>query len=297
MSRLRPLFTNRKALAGLGLVGTFLLMAVVGPWIVGDPLEFVGKPHEAPSWQHWFGTTGQGQDVFRQTIVGARPTLAVGFIAGAAVVGLGALIGGIAGFFGGRADDALSLLTNVSLLMPGLPLMVVLAAFLPPGPVTITIVLVVTGWAWNARVLRSQVMALRGRDFVAAAIVAGESPLRIVAVEILPNLGSLLTSAFMGACIYSIGAQVGLEFLGLGDVGAVTWGTALYWAANDAALLTGAWWTFAPAGLCVALVGFGLTLINFGIDEISNPRLAAHSAWQALVDEPEDGVTPVVRRD
>jgi peptide/nickel transport system permease protein len=285
---------NRKARAGLLLLGLFVVLATVGPAFVGDPTDFVARPLQAPDATHWFGTDGQGRDVLAQTVVGARITLGIGFAVGAMVVLLGCLVGGVAGYTRGWVDDALSLVTNVFLVLPGLPLMVVLAAFLPPGPATIAAVLTLTGWAWNARVLRAQVLAMRDRDFVSAAILAGESSLRVLFVELLPNLGSLLASAFLGATIYAIGAQVGLEFLGLGDLGTVTWGTNLYWAANDAALLTGAWWTFVPTGLCIALVGFALTLINFGIDELANPRLAGHRAWRRTVGEADPGVTPVV---
>jgi ABC-type dipeptide/oligopeptide/nickel transport system ATPase component len=170
-------------------------------------------------------------------------------------------------------DDLLSLLTNVFLVLPGLPLAIVLATYLPPGPLSLTAVLAFAGWSWNARVFRSQAISLRQRDFVLAAIVSGESHWRIIVREMLPNMISLVAAAFIGATIYAVGAQVGLEFLGLGDVGAVTWGTNLYWAANDSALMTGSWWIFVPTGLGVALVGFGLTFVNFGIDEFNNPRL------------------------
>jgi peptide/nickel transport system permease protein len=294
MRSIRTLLANRKARAGGALVALFLVVAVAGPWFVGDPTAFVDVPHLPPTRAHWLGTTGQGQDVLAQTVVGARLTLAVGFASGLSVVALGALLGGVAGYVGGRIDDAVSLLINVFLVMPGLPLMVVIAAFLPAGPLTMFAVLVLTGWAWHARVLRAQTLSLRSRDFVAAAQVAGESALRIVCVEILPNLASILVSSVIGATVYAIGAQVGLEFLGLGDLSAVTWGTNLYWASNDSALLTGAWWTFVPTGLSVALVAFGLTLLNFGIDEITNPRLAA----QAQVLAPGAGLcaTPVLGR-
>ncbi|MCA9639793.1 MAG: ABC transporter permease, partial [Myxococcales bacterium] len=201
------------------------------------------------------------------------------------VVAIGAVVGTAAGFFGGFIDDALSLLINVFLIMPGLPLMVVIAAYLPPGPVTIAWVLIFTGWAWGARVIRSQTLALRNKDFVSAAIVCGEHPLRIILWEILPNQSGLLVSSFIGATIYAIGAQVGLEFLGLGDVSQVTWGTNLYWASNDAALLTGSWWTFVPTGLCVALVGLALGLLNNAIDELSNPRLKRENAYERRMRE------------
>jgi oligopeptide/dipeptide ABC transporter ATP-binding protein len=271
----KTLRQNRMASAGFAILLGFVLMMVVGPWLVKDPTAFVGAPHQPPSWQNLLGTTGQGQDVLAQVVVGSRVTLLVGFAVGVLVVAVGALVGVSSGYFGGLVDDVLSIITNVFLVIPGLPLAVILAAYLPVGPVSLTVVLVVSGWAWNARVFRSQTLALRGRDFVSAAIVAGESAPRIIVREILPNMASLLVSAFIGTTIYAVGAQVGLEFLGLGDVGKVTWGTNLYWAANDATLLTGSWWILLPTGLCIAFVGFGLTLVNFAIDEVTNPRLAA----------------------
>lgn len=269
------LLRTKRGAVGVAILAVFAVIAVVGPWLVGDPTAYVGLPLEPPSWEHWLGTTGQGQDVLAQTVAGARTTLLIGFVVGFAVVAIGAVIGTAAGYAGGWVDDVLSLVINVFLIMPGLPLIVVIAAYLPTGPATIGMVLVITGWAWGARVIRSQALSLRDRDFVAAAVVGGESHLRIVVCEILPNMTSLLVSAFIGATVYAIGAQVGLEFLGLGDVAAVTWGTNLYWASNDAALLTESWWTYVPTGLCIALVGFGLAMLNGAIDEISNPRLRA----------------------
>lgn len=295
----RLLLSNRKAMAGSIILLFFVLLALLGPVIVSqDPHAFVGMPHEAPTGEHLFGTTGQGQDVLAQTIVGARTSLAVGFATGLAVMAIGATIGMVGGYFGGWIDNVLSLLTNVFLIIPGLPMAVVIAAYLPAGPMTILFVLVLTGWAWNARVLRSQVLALRDKDFVSASLVSGEGSARIIFLEILPNMTSLLMSGFINATIYAIGAQVGLEFLGLGDLSAVTWGTNLYWASNNAALLTGAWWTIVPTGVCVALVGFALTLINYAIDEISNPRLRAEGAWSRMLKGHKVVVgpsTPVVR--
>src|SRR6218665_1654916 len=293
------LISNRKAAVGVGLVLFFLLVAIFGPLLTTDPAAFVSAPHQPPSSEYLLGTTGQGQDVLAQTIAGARTSLTVGFLAGLAVMVIGAVIGMVSGFLGGWVDSVLSLLTNVFLIIPGLPMAVVIAAYLRPGPVTIGMVLVIAGWAWNARVLRSQVLALREKDFVSAAIVSGEGRARIIFREILPNMTSLLMSGFISATVYAIGAQVGLEFLGIGDVGVVTWGTNLYWASNNAALLTGAWWTVVPTGLCVALVGFALVLVNFGIDEITNPRLRSDRSWTRMLKShklKEGLTTPVVRR-
>lgn len=289
---------DRKALIGACVLAFFALVAIVGPWLVGDPNALVGMPLQPPSGAHWLGTNGQGQDVLVQLVAGTRVTLSIGFAVGILVVLLGAIVGVTAGYFGGRVDGGLSVLSNVFLVLPGMPLAIVIAAYLPSGPLTVAFVLIVTGWAWNARVLRGQTLALRRRDFVAAAVVAGESEWRILMVEILPNMMSVLVAQVIGSTVYAIGAQVGLEFLGLGDVSRVTWGTMLYWAQNDSALLTGSWWTFAPAGLCVALVGYALTLLNSGFDEVTNPRLQLERVWRAHLEKrgAEPGrSTPVVR--
>ncbi|MGC3999337.1 MAG: ABC transporter permease [Anaeromyxobacter sp.] len=271
---------DRKASAGAVIMAVFLLLGLLGPLLAPSPAALVGVPHSPPSLAHWLGTTGQGQDVLAQAVAGTRASLALGFLVGGLVVLVGAVIGVTAGYVGGRVDTALSLLVNVFLVIPGLPLAIVIAAYLPAGPATVALVLTVTGWAWNARVLRAQTLALKKRDFVAAAVVAGEPGIRIVLRELLPNMTSLLVAQVIGSTVYAIGAQVGLEFLGLGDVSSVTWGTNLYWAANDAALLTGAWWTYVPTGLCIALVGFALTMLNAGFDEITNPRLQLERAWR-----------------
>ena len=284
---------NKKLRLGLVLSSFFVIMALFGPLFTQDPQAFSSTPLSPPSWDHLFGTTGQGQDVLAQTVVGAQVTLAMALIIALAVVLLGALIGGFAGYFGGWIDDFLSLGTNLFLVLPGLPLMVVLAAYLPPGPLSIALVLSLTGWAWNARVFRAQVLSLRQRDYVAAARLAGAGHLEILFVEILPNLLSLMGSTFIGALIYAIGAQVGLEFLGLGDIGSISWGSNLYWASNDAALLTGSWWTFVPTGLCIAVLGFSLTLLLFGLDEKNNPRIAQEKYWVQHGGDLQNAVTPV----
>jgi peptide/nickel transport system permease protein len=291
--------TNRRAQLGLGVLGLFTVVGLVGPLFIEDAGAYVAIPYLEPSWAHPFGTTGQGQDVLAQTIVGTRASLFNGLLVGVAVVLLGAAVGVTAGFFGGWVDDALSLAVNVLLVVPSLPLAIVIAAYLPPGPFTVALVLIGTGWAWNARVLKVQTLALRERDFVQAARVSGEPNWRIIFIEMLPNMGPILLTQLVGATTFAIGAQVGLEFLGLGDVGAVTWGSNLYWASNDQALLTGAWWTFVPTGTCIALVGFALSLLNTSVDEGTNPALRVERSWRAHLTGlgvPATMVTPVVRR-
>ena len=270
---------NRKASIGLIIVGFFILLAILGPIILPqDPHAFSTDVLDPPSAAHWFGTTSFGEDVFVQTVVGARFSVFMGLGIGFITLVFSVLVGLTSGYFLGFVDESLSLVTNVFLVLPTLPLAILLAAFLPnKGPFTIGFVLVITGWSWGARVLRSQTLSLRNRDCVEAARASGESTWRIIFYEILPNETSIVAAQFFGTVIYVILAETALEYLGLGDITATTWGNMLYSASNNSALLLGAWWWFLPPGLCIAILGAALTLVNFGIDEISNPRLRNES--------------------
>lgn len=291
---------NRKASLGAAIIGFYLILAILGPYIVPyDATEIVGRRHMPPSADHWFGTDGSGKDVFSQTVVGTRLSLSTGLIVGAIVTAVGVVVGMSAGYFRGKVDDVLTTITNIILIIPGLPLLLVLAAFLPAGFWSIIFVLSVTGWAYGARVLRSQTMSLREKDFVASAVVAGESKARIILREILPNMMSIVVAGLLGAVNYAIGAQAGLEFLGLGNPSNVSWGTNLYWAQNNGALLLGAWWTLIPSGLSIALVAFGFSMINYAIDEVTNPRLRSQrQTAEVLKGQPrrirDSRATPVI---
>ena len=271
---LKRTISQPKAVLGLVLLIIFILMALLAPLIAPyNPNKYVDTPHLAPSSIHWLGTTGQGQDVFSQMVWGARISLFIGFSVGILSTLIGLVIGMISGYIPGLVDGVLNLFTNVFLLIPGLPLLITLASFLPQGMVTVMLVLTFTGWAWPARVFRSQMLCLREKDFVSASVVSGEGMPRIVFSEILPNMLSLVMSSIFGAVIYTIGADAGLAFLGFENVNIVSWGTMLYWASNSSALLQEAWWTFVPPGLCIALVSFATTMLIYAMDEVTNPRL------------------------
>ncbi|MFT4109097.1 ABC transporter permease [Propionicimonas sp.] len=275
---LHQLLRNRKALFGLVVIVIFLLVAVLAPVLVpGDPHARVASGSRAPDLQHVFGTTQKGEDVLALLIWGSRSSLGIGFTVGILATLTGVLVGLAAAFFGRIVDDVLSVLTNIFLLIPGLPLLVILAAFLPPGPGSIVLVLVATGWAGSARVIRSQALSVRGKDYIDAAIVTGERPVVLMFREILPNMASVVMSTFLACVIFGIGAQAGLEFLGLGDVSAVSWGTNLYWSSIEGSLIRGTWWTFVPSGTCIALIAFSLAMVNYAVDDVTNPRLARRS--------------------
>lgn len=261
---------------GLLLIGGIVLFGLIGPYFVGDPTTIRDIGLTPPSAEFWLGTTQTGQDVFAQLAYATRGSLQIGFIVGVLASAIAALVGILGAYLGGVADEAFSLLSNVFLVIPGLPLVIVLAGFVPRearGLWTIAVVLALTGWAGAARVLRAQTLSVRSRDYVAASKVAGEPAWRVITVEILPNLLPVLASGFVFAVIAAILGEAGLSFLGLGASNAATLGTMLFFAQNGFALALGAWWWFVPPGLVIALFGTGLALVNFSIDEIINPKL------------------------
>jgi peptide/nickel transport system permease protein len=295
-----------KILIGLGILAFFILVAVIGPWVAPyDPSATSVDLLAGPSSAHLLGTTQSGEDVLSELLVGARSTVVIGFLAGLIATALSIIIGICAGYFGGLADDLLSLLTNVFLVIPGLPLLIVLGAYLPKStssnPLVIALIISITGWAYGARVLRAQTLSMRRRDYVESARVIGEKRSRIIAYEILPNLTAIVASSFVFTVLYAIGTYVALAFLGVVDPN-WNWGGILFWAEEANAAQVNAWWWFLPPGLCIALLGTSLALLNFGIDEFINPRLRAaglsRKAARAtgLPRRPRFGMTPVARR-
>jgi peptide/nickel transport system permease protein len=271
----RAIRSSRKASVGLGILLVFVILAIIPQWIVpGDPAAEIYPRMAGPSGAHWLGTTAYGQDIFSEVIWGARPALLIALIAGLFATVLSVLIGVSAAYVGGIVDDVLNLLTDVFLVIPTLPLVIVIAAYANHHSISVLIiVLVITGWSYGARQLRSQALSLRNRDFLQAAKVRGEKRSYIIVFEMLPTMTSLIVANFLGAALYAILTASGLEFLGLGDTNSVDWGTMLYWAQNNEALQTGQYlWATIP-GLCIAILGTAFALLNNAFDEISNPAL------------------------
>ncbi|HEY0753284.1 MAG TPA: ABC transporter permease [Ktedonobacteraceae bacterium] len=270
----RALTVNRKVAAGSIIVGIFLLVALFGPLFVPAGANIIThNGNLPPSAAHWLGTTSLGQDILSQLVLGTQTSVLWGFFSGILVIVIAIVIGLVGGYFGGVIDEILSFLTNVFLVLPGIPLMLVLASYVPPGSLTISLVVAGTSWAFGARMLRAQTLSMRSREFVAAARSNGESALRIIFYEIFPNQLSLVAANFVSTMIQVILAFATLQFLNLGDSLQASWGGMLYWANSQNALLAGQWWWFVPPGACIAILGAGLSLINFGIDEVADPRL------------------------
>jgi len=270
----RIVTSNRKIAVGSGIVGFFVLVAIFGPLFVRqNPLTYTLTLTQPPSAAHWLGTNQGGQDIFSQLVVGARSTLFWSFLTGLLVVAIAVTIGLVGGYFGGIIDDALSLVTNVFLVIPSFPLAIVAVQYFNHSTLTIALVVALTNWPWGARVLRAQTLSMRNREFVTAARASGERWWRLIFFEIFPNEIAIVAASFITTTIQVLLAVAGLEFLGLGDTTTVSWGAMLYSAYSSSALLQGAWWWFAPPGVCIALLGGGLALLNFGVDEIADPRL------------------------
>jgi peptide/nickel transport system permease protein len=295
-----------KVILGLCIVGFFLLLTIFGPYLAPfSPDDTSFAANLTPSAHHWFGTTSLGQDIFSQTLVGARATIMVALIAGLVATMLSMVIGIAAGYVGGFTDDGLSMLSNIFLAIPGLPLLIVIDSYLPvnsrSNTLVIGLVISLTGWAWGARVIRAQTMSLRNRDFVEASRIIGERRFRVMFFEVAPNLLPILASSLLFTVLYSIGAYVTLAYIGLTSTAVWNWGTMLFWAQANNAPLSGEWYWFIPPGICIALVGTGLALLNFGIDEFINPRLRAaglSSKQRRQLGLPRRqrlGLTPVVR--
>ena len=267
-----------RAKVGAILLGAFVLAAIIGPLLTPYDPGFQ-NPSPAlslhpPDAAHLLGTTQSGQDVFSQLLVGIRLTLELALTVGVVATVLSVVVGVAAAYLGGVWDEVLSLATNVFLVIPALPLLIILLGYLShKGQDATILVLSGLGWPWGARVVRAQTLAIRNRDFIAAARETGERTWRILLFEIVPNEVSLIAASFVNAVLYAIGSSVALAFIGLTDLNTWSLGTMLFWAQSQNALQLGAWWWFIPPGVAVALMGTALVLLNTGIDEFGNPRL------------------------
>jgi len=334
-ARVLRLPRSPKVIAGLVILGVFTVVALLGRlfepyspnqtdtqnWVqhvlvpgtgadTGFPANYYPLPLP-PSAAHLLGTTVFAQDVWSQLLASTQATMFVGLIAAVIATVLSILFGVTAGYIGGTTDEGLSLVANVSLAIPGLPLLIVLADYVPSAGSSLLIVaaiIAVTTWAYTARTLRAQTLSLRNRDFIEASRVSGEGRLRIIAVEILPNLIPIVAASFLFTTLSGIYAYVAISFLGLAGsptgspAGLWNWGEMLREGFANNAVRGGWWWWWAPPGICIALLGTGLALVNFGIDEFINPRLrtsglSAKAARKAGAHVSTTlGLTPVMRK-
>ncbi len=273
------LLKNPKARIGLFILGAIVLLGLLAP-LIADKQSAIAfgritfDTRKPPSWHHLFGTNDQGTDVWAAVVWGTRRSLPLGLFAGLLATALAAVLGILAAYAGGIVDSILNVIFNVFIIIPAIPLLIDIVAFVHTrGMEVMVLVIAATLWGIEARILRGQALTLRNRDFILAAKASGESTWRILFGELMPNMISRIAAAFVLVFYIAILVDSGLEFLGFGDLTKPSWGVALYWATVNSSVLQGEWWAFLFPGLAIGLTVLGLTLLLAGIDEVSNPRL------------------------
>jgi ABC-type dipeptide/oligopeptide/nickel transport system permease subunit len=258
-------------IAGILTLALLLLCAAGAEWIAPyDPHIAIAEPFDPPSADHWLGTNDIGQDILSELIHGTRASLGIGVLAAAIAVGIGTVLGLLAGYFGGAIDSTVMRGTDLALTVPFLPMMILLAAYLGPGAANLVLVIGLLTWARPGRLIRAQVLGVAERDHVLAARACGASHARILGWHVLPHLWPLINTQFVLGVSAAITLEAGLSFLGLGDPTLKSWGSMLFYAQARNAFLAGSWpWWVVPPGLMITAAVLGFALLG------SDPAISA----------------------
>ena len=263
-----------------GFAGGFIIIALILTAIFAsqispyDPTKRVGKPFEAPSAEHWLGTNDIGQDILSELIFGTRISLTIGIVASLVAMLIGTTVGLLAGYYPRVLGSILMRFVDIILIIPFLPLLILLAAYLGRSLLITVLIIGALIWAGSARVIRAQVLTITSQDYVLAARTIGASDLHIILLHILPQVLLLAVGQFVQATSGAILLEAALSFLGLGDPLQKSWGTVLYWAQVRGVFLTPAWkWWVMPPGLLISLAALGFALMGFALEQVINPRL------------------------
>lgn len=267
-------------LFGLMVLVLIVLVAIAAPMLApkSGTLESVairsGNPRLSPPTAGFpLGTDKFGRSISTMLIWGSRISLLVGALASVGTMVLGASVGIVAGYVGGRTDALLMRLTDWFLVIPWLALAIVLASILGPTLLNMVVVISLTSWAFTARVVRAQALTLRSRPFVERARALGGSNWHVITRHILPNAFPLIFAQTVLIAATAILTESTLSFLGLGDPNSTSWGVMLENGFNQGAITIGAWWLVIPPGVCIMLVTLALTMIEYAFDQVLNPRL------------------------
>ena len=258
-------------------ISVALLAPIIAPYEQGATTSVgIEDIYQPPSAAHWLGTDDAGQDVLTNFIYGARVSLSVGFFAAFISIVIGGVFGLVAGFFGGRWENSLMRFTDIMLVIPDLPLMVVIVALTKPSLWNIIFIIGLLGWTTTSRVVRSQTLAVRSRKFILRARAIGASKLHILTRHILPLVLPILVVQAVLAISLAILNESTLSFIGLGDPTAPSWGQMLNFAFGRGAMSVGAWWALVVPGFGIVWVVLSLTLLGQGLEQVLNPRLDTH---------------------
>ncbi|MBX8638016.1 MAG: ABC transporter permease [Thermoplasmata archaeon] len=263
-----PLMHNRKFIFGASIVLFFIVLGLLGKFIAPfSPLAQSGAPWSPPSARHVLGTNYLGQDVFSWFVIGTATSLKVGFFVALFSSSIGISVGLTAGYLGKYTDDVLMRFVDMLLVIPAFPLLVILSAYLPPTNTSTILILSLLSWPFMSRVVRSQVLTLKERGYVAVSKLSGSGNLSIMFKDIFPNMAPIIFINMIFLVIGAIIAQAGLAFFGLGNVNSINWGTMLYWAQVEDAAIQSAWWWIVPPGIAIGVLGMGLNMLANGIAE------------------------------
>jgi peptide/nickel transport system permease protein len=262
---------------GIALLLLLLVFSLVGPLFVdvdnAEPLSVA--PEKPPSLTYPFGTDSQGRDLLAVMVAGTPLTLRIGVVAGLIGLVVGTVLAFISAYYGGAVDAVIRTVVDISLTIPGLLVLIIVAVFLREGLSVNQMALIVAllAWRWPARTIRAQVLTMRERAWVQVARLSGMGGGKIIFLELIPNLLPFLAAALVGAIASAILASIGLEALGLGPADSPTLGMTIYWVIYYAALLHGFWWWWLPPIVIITILFVGLFNLAGGLDEIANPRL------------------------
>lgn len=261
-------------LAGFTIIAALVAIALLAPLLAPyDPWKRVGLPLSPPSRKHLLGTNDVGQDILSELLWASRVSLLIGFLSATLSAFIGMLLGAVSGYWGGIIDRVVTTITDILLLIPPLPLMIVLATFMGRGIFTIVFVIVLTSWPPVCRMIRAQVMSVKSLPFVEAAKALGANDSRILLKYVIPHvLPTTMAVSILGTGEAMI-AEAALSFLGLGDPLMKSWGSMIYWAFVSGGFTVGAWWWFVPPGLFIAMAVFGFACLGYALEEELNPRL------------------------
>ncbi|NMB85463.1 MAG: ABC transporter permease [Methanothrix sp.] len=262
-------------LSGLLLLAFFLILAIFAPFIAPFHPWEPGRPFLPPNWEHPLGTNDIGQDIFSELVYGTRISLFVGFLAAFISIVIGTLVGLFSGYMRGAVDEVLMGLTDIILVIPALPLMIILAAHTSPSIWNIILVVGLLWWCSTARVVRSRVLQLREMPFVEAVRSLGAGDLYIVFRHVLPNTLQVILAKFILAVAGAMLTEASLSFLGLGDPLQKSWGMMLNYAFSRGGFINGYWWWYLPPGICISLAVLSFVLIGFGLEELDRRELNA----------------------
>ncbi len=268
------LLRNKRFMISLGVIVAIVLFGIIAPLVSRDPLKVYGEPYQPPSGEFILGTDSFGRDVFANLSVGTCTSLTIGLFAGGISALLAVVFGAIGPYKRGLVDNVCNFITNIMLVFPVIPLLIIISAFLMERSLLLVgLIIGLISWPWAARSIRSQVLSLKEREFVSLAKLSGIKERTIIITEILPNLLAYVAMVFVFAIGGAILAEAGISMIGLGPTNTVSLGTLLYWALLNETFRQGIWWMFLPPGIILTILMVAAFTMHSGMDEVFNPRL------------------------